>query len=338
MKRGLLIASLVSAAACGREHHPVTAPAQRAPVRVQVESARTLTHALSDEVVGTLRARQVATVAPSVMGTIRVLNVRLGSRVRAGDVLAQLTVEEIDAKAAQARASFAQADLERRRAEQLKASGSIPVAQYDAALSQYHVAEAALAEAEAMRAYMVIRAPFAGVVTDKPANVGDLALPGKTLLTLETPGALRFEAHVPEGTANALHIGDVLQVRFDTLHTSLAGKVAELSPSADARSRSVLVKLDLPQAPELRSGMFGRVAVPTGEETSILVPDRAIRRHGQIEYVFVVERGAAQLRLIRSGRTHAEGVEVLAGIDGPERVVVTNLTSLTDEQPVEVTP
>jgi RND family efflux transporter MFP subunit len=338
MRRVLSIAALLTLAACGVERHPRAPAAKSAPVRVQVEDVRQVSHALSDEVVGTVRARQVATVSASVMGTIRALNVRLGSRVRAGDVLVQLAVGEIDAKAAQARATFAQAGLEMKRAEQLKASQSIPPAQYDAAVSHYRLAEAALAEAEAMRAYTVIRAPFAGVVTDKPASIGDLALPGKTLLTLESPGALRLEAHVPEGIASALHLGDVLQVRFDALEAALPGKLSELSPSADAASRSVLVKLDLPPLPELRAGMFGRVAVPTGEESTIVVPERAIRRHGQLEFVFVVDSGSAHLRLIRSGRARAEGVEVLSGMDGAERVAVTNLVSLEDQQPVEVIP
>lgn len=338
MSTRVIAAAFALLVGCAAEQHRKPTEAAPLPQAVRVEVARKVVRPVGDEVVGTVRARYVSAISSSVMGTIRVLKVKLGSRVRPGDVLVQLSVGEIEAKAAQASALFAQAGVELKRAEQLKASQSIPSAQYDAAAAQYRIAEAALAEAEAMRSYTIIRAPFAGVITDKQCNVGDLAQPGKPLLVLESPGTLRLEAAVPEGIAHFLREGDVMQVRLDAAKEPLAAKLSELSPSADPGSRTVLVKLDLPNVPDLRAGMFGRLTVRTGEESSVRVPAQAIVRRGQLETLFVAERGKAALRLVRTGRSAGGETEVLAGLERGEAVVVEPATLLADGQPIEVRP
>ena len=83
----------------------------------------------------------------------------------------------------------------------------------------------------------------------------------------------------------------------------MEGTVAEVSPAADPDSRTFLVKLDLPAAPGLRSGQFGRVAVPVGEANAIRVPLTAVIQRGQMEMVFVVANGRAQLRLVKTGES-----------------------------------
>ena len=99
-----------------------------------------------------------------------------------------------------------------------------------------------------------------------------------------------------------------------------------------------LVKLDLPNLPGLRAGMFGRLDVRTGEESMVLVPARAVVRHGQLETVFVAEERRARLRLIRAGRGRDAEIEVLAGLEGDEAVVVAPLSGLSDGQLLEVHP
>jgi RND family efflux transporter MFP subunit len=269
---------------------------------------------------------------------VRSLNVTLGSQVRANQVLIVLSADEIEAKANQARAQLAQAGIELKRAQLLRDSRSIPAAQYDSALAQHAVAEATLAEADVLRGYTTIRAPFAGVITAKHCDVGDLAMPGKPLLVLESPGALRFEASVPETVAAAVQAGAVMQVHIDALRRGLSARVSELSPSADPASRTVSVKLDLPSIAGLRAGMFGRLSVPTGEERALVVPSAALVQRGQMEMLFVVERGRAHLRLVRSGRIHDGQTEVLAGLARGEPVIVAEAHHLSDADLVEVLP
>lgn len=192
-----------------------------------------------------------------------------------------------------------------------------------------------------MLAYLSVRAPVAGVITAKRCEVGDLALAGRPIFTIEQPGALRLEVGVPEAIAHHAGLGTSLPVRVDTLDRELAGKVDEVSPSADAQSRTVQIKIALPEeqaGPALRAGMFARVLVPTGETRALEVPRAALVRRGQLEVVYVVDQGRAALRLVRAGRERDTGVDVLAGLAPGERVVVGGLGGLVDGQPVEVSP
>jgi RND family efflux transporter MFP subunit len=329
------VAALLALAACGHESKPSQPSLARPsapPVSVQVAAAKREPRSQGEEVVGTVRARTVTLVSSSVMGTLRELRVAVGSRVRAGEVIARLSAGEIEAKAEQARARLAQAETNLRRAEELKARDALPSSSYDAALSERRVAQAALSEAQVMTGYTVIRAPLAGVVTEKRADVGDLALPGRPLLVIENADALRLEASLPEASASSVTVGQKLPVRIDALGRELVASVSEISPTADPVSRGVAIKLDLPEDPALRPGMFGRLVLLTLDETVLTVPTHALVRHGQLETVFVARDGKASLRLVRSGRRSADTVEIVAGLSDAELVVSSEARELRDGQ------
>jgi RND family efflux transporter MFP subunit len=324
-------------AACGREPAPRSAP-PRPPLAVHVSRARLVSRTVGEEVVGTVRARNSAVLSPTIAGRVTELRVTLGSRVHEGDLLARISAPEIDARLEQARALFERKEVDLGRAKRLVDDGAIAPTVYDAALTEFHVARGARAEASAMADHTVLRAPFAGVVTSKSANVGDTAMPGQPLLAIEDPGALRLEATLAEGAARALAPGQRVQARIDGVARDLAGTVAEISPVADPASRTVLAKIDLPVDPALRSGLFGRLLLASGESTSLVVPSAAVIHHGQLEAVFVVEGGTAQLRLVRTGRERAGVVEITSGLDDGEAVADSDVGTLADAQPVEALP
>jgi membrane fusion protein, multidrug efflux system len=276
-----------------------------------------------------------ATIAPLVSGTVAEVRVRLGSPVRAGDVLVRLSARDLEARLAQASAVEAQAKLERDRAAALHAQAAVSPAQLDAARAELAVAEARQAEAETQAGRTLLRAPFAGVVTAKLVEVGDTALPGQPLLVVEAPTATRFEARVPEGTGG-LAAGAAVTVRLDD--RELAGRVVEIEPVADVATRTRLVKVDLPPGSAARSGQFGRLLVVTGATAAVSVPASALVRRGQLETVFLVEDGAARLRLVRAARARDGRVEIAAGLTGGETVVASGAADLADGQPVEVRP
>jgi len=172
------------------------------------------------------------------------------------------------------------------------------------------------------------------VITKKSADVGDLATPGKTLLEIEDPTALRFEADVPEAIIGSIAAGAGMTVHSGTFE--MTGTVSEIAPVADAQSRTFLVKLDLPQTPGLRTGQFGRVAIPLSETSVLRIPVSAVVQRGQMEIVFVVEKGRAQLRLVKTGKRFGNEVELVSGIEAKEQVAVENVSRLSDGQRVEV--
>ena len=114
--------------------------------------------------------------------------------------------------------------------------------------------------------------------------------------------------------------------------------VSEISPVADAASRTFLVKLDLPDDAGLRPGQFGRVAVPVAEVKLLLVPRQEVLKRGQIEAVFVVRQGHAMLRLVKTGKLIGDKTEILSGLEPGDPVVTSDASQLTDGQPVTSQP
>ena len=324
-------------------HGCVAEPAHAAPARaranVRVVQAERSQRPVLTELVGSVRAVRRSTVAAQISGTVAQIRVGLGSAVRAGEVLVRLSADEVDARLAQARALSALATPERDRASKLLQLGAISTARYDEAVSQWSVAQAREAEATAFADRILVRAPFAGLVSEKRVNVGDSAMPGQALLVLEAPDAFRFEAQLPESLARlGLSIGQTVPLRIDDLDHELTGTVCEIQPAADEATRTRLLKLDLPKHPALRSGQFGRLLLATGASNAVSIPAAALVRHGQLEGVFVVESGTARLRLVRTAREYADRIEIAAGLTGGEALVTSPDTALRDGQPVEVAP
>lgn len=303
---------------------------------MKIVTVQSLTHPATEEVVGTVRAKLHAAIEPKVSARIDSLLVAPGQTVKAGDLIAQLDPREIEAKLDQAVALREQATRDLARARELFEKKITTQSELDSVQARASVAEGAAREMETMLGYTKIVAPFDGIVTRKLADVGDLAAPGKPIIEMENPGALRFEADVPEALIGRIKLGDKLPVQASTSDERIQGTVAEIAPVADPASRTFLVKLDLPVAKALRSGQFGRVWVQTGESKSIRVPAAAVARRGQMEYVFVVADQHADLRIVRTGKRSDSELEILAGLSSGERVVSDEAASLHDGEPVIV--
>jgi RND family efflux transporter MFP subunit len=335
---GLSLSALVIVAiGCGKKHESRAATGESLPpAAVRVQKIEPVKQLAVEEVVGTVQPKLQAVVEAKVSGRITRLPVVLGQSVKQGDLLAELATQEIQAKLDQANVAFRQAELEFNRTSNLRKQDAATQAEFDAAQARYDVAKAAVAEADAMSGYAKIAAPFDGVVARKLADEGDLAMPGKALLELEGRTGLRLVADVPSLLAGQVVPGAELSVRVDTVPDPVIGKVGEISPAADPASRTVRVKVDLPPTPGVRSGQFGRLAVPLGEEAFMLVPPQALVRRGQLEILFIATEGKAHLRLVRSGKETAEGIQILSGLAPGEAVVIEGAPLLRDGQPLEV--
>lgn len=320
------------------KHEPSPARESLPSVAVRsivVESAARAAH---EEVVGTVQSRLRAAIEPKVSARIESLLVAPGQVIKAGDLIAQLDAREIQARLDQAMAVHEQATRELDRARILLRQQSTAQSEFDAIQARERMALGAQNEAAAMLAYTKVVAPFDGIITRKLAEVGDLAAPGKPIAEIEDPGALRFEADVPESLIGHVKLGAKLAVRIGVTTAAIEGAVVELAPVADRASRTFLVKIDLSPTENLRSGQFGRVLVPMGESRSLHVPLSALVVRGQLETVFVVEKQHAQLRLVRTGQRTDTEVELLAGVAPGESVVTEGAEQLRDTQPVTLKP
>jgi RND family efflux transporter MFP subunit len=312
------------------------APRELPPVPVSVVAVRNNPRPSAEDVVGTVRAKLAAHVESKVNGRIAQLLATPGQSVRKGDPLIVIDAAEIQAKLDQANAVFAQAKKDFDRLKPLLANNAISQQDFDAADAKLRVAKSSVAEAETMLGYTNITAPFDGVVTRKIADVGDFAMPGKSLLEVESPSALRFEADMPEALIDQIKIGEELPVKLNAVSKTITGTVTEIAPVADPGSRTFLVKLDLPKTGGVRAGQFGRVRVPVGPSNMPLVPASAVALRGQMEFVMVVDGDRAHLRIVKTGRRLDGETEIVSGLQAGEKVITEGAAH--DGQRVEVKP
>ncbi|MCX8070985.1 MAG: efflux RND transporter periplasmic adaptor subunit [Candidatus Binatia bacterium] len=285
---------------------------------------------------GAVRSRLVANVAPRVLARVAEVHVRMGSPVKVGEPLVTLDAAELAAKREQARAALAAAEAEAQHAAQeerrvrgLFEQNAATKQDLDAIIARSRAASAALqrardalAEAEVAVSETVLRAPFDGVIASRWADPGDLAVPGQPLVVVHDPATLRFEAAIGESCSAALALGATLRVRLDQPAEELLARLEEISPQAEPTTRTVRVKLGLPEAPEVRPGAYGVVRVPCGQHQAALVPIAALQRRGQLEFVYVRTDGGVVMRQVRSGKTYGDQVEILSGVARGERVVI----------------
>lgn len=319
---------------------PGVAPAAADPVAKDAALMTVATEmvAVLEEAAGTVQAERKTTVSSRLLATIRSIEVNAGGQVERGQVLIRLDSDEPRARVGEARrlVEAARATRDSRaadfaRARQLLEQGVVSQSEFDRAEESARVAEAdweraqqLLSTAEITLAYAEIVAPVSGRVIDRFADPGDTATPGKPLLSIYDPSALRVEVPVRESLAIRLQAGDALTVRLGSEGEALSGVVDEIVPQAEAGSRTFLVKVGLPPRQGLYTGMFARVLIPAGERRRMLIPEEAVERVGQLVFVNAVDaEGRPRRQLITLGAATSDGrVEVLSGIHEDDRLLI----------------
>lgn len=334
MKKPILLPFLALALVAAGCSEKTKAPqSAAAPISVSVVKVARVEVPRLCEAPGTVVPKDRAVVSARVVGTVASADFAIGQKVGAGQVLVVLSAPEMTARVSQAQAALDKARRDYEREASLLEGGATTQETVHDMSERLRMAQASLAEAVAMESYTKIEAPFAGRVTRKMVNAGDFAAPGTPLFEIDGVGGLRVEASLPESFPE-VEIGTVVRVQADGEgETSV---LAESSPAADVRSRTRLVKTDLPESSALRPGQFVRLMWPVGTMPEILVPRGAVSRVGQMERVFVAEGGVARMRLVRTGEPHGDLVQILSGLSDGDAVVVNPPVNLENGSAVEV--
>lgn len=215
-------------------------------------------------------------------------------------------------------------DLEQARSRYLQAKAALKRAE-DAlagAFAGVRMVEEVVREAKIGLSYTKINAPTDGKVLKRFVDPGDMAMPGKPLLLLKTPGGLRLEAYVRESLVRKVHPGKTLRVELSTLQKTVDSQVEELIPYADPQTRTFLVKSRLPDIPGLYPGMYGKLRIPYKQVELVLIPRTAVYEVGQLELVMVKSADGWGRRYIKTGNIYGNRVEVLSGLSGDETLKI----------------
>lgn len=290
---------------------------------------------------GKVDAIQTAALGTRMMGFVEKIYVKVGDEIKKGQVLLVINNTDLQAKLAranagiaEAQASFAHAEKDYHRFQNLRAANSASQKEMDDMVTNFEMAKARLEVAQQVKnevnaqfSYANIRAPFDGVVTHRFVEPGDLASPGATLIEVESPRNFEVHANVPENQISHITTGSEVEVLVKSVNARIDGRVVEVSSSAMSSSGQYLVKVALVRsAEEIRSGMFATVDFPVQVEANdgiTLLPKEALITRGQLRGVYTVSQSnTAILRWLRLGRAHGDKVEVLAGLSQGESYIV----------------
>lgn len=330
MKRLLVLTTLVGMAACGAEE-PGRIPRAQEPIELSVSSIGRAP--IMESFPAAVVSERTAEIATRMSGTVERVLVDVGARVRAGDVLVALDAADIGARVEAARAQRQLAERSFTRVENLHRDGAASQQELDQARASLEAARAMATEAEAQEAYAVVRAPFDGVVTNRTVDPGDLALPGRPLLVLMAPGALKVVADLPAERAGTISVGDEVDVRVGG--SARQARVTRVVPALGAGSRTFRVEASLVETGTgVIPGSYARLEVAVRGEGPRWVPADAVVSRGQLTGVYTVEADTVRLRWVRLGQIRDGAAELLAAPAGDLRVVRRPAADLFDGRPV----
>jgi membrane fusion protein, multidrug efflux system len=335
MPRVLILSALSLALvgmACSRHENPTVVQLPAAQVRLASGADANA----AGWVAVTLSATQRATLATRLAASVKKVLVTEGQHVAAGALLVSLSDEDLMGGLHAAETAVATATTQVRRIENLaKQNAAIP-AEMDMAQVNLAQAQAALAGVKANLSYTQIRSPFAGVVQVRRVNEGDFVGPGMPLVEVEGQGALEFTGSVSETEAKGLKVG--MSLPFEVEGRSGLAQITGLATGGDPVSHRGSIRARVVKGGEgLRSGAFGRLKVPgtAAPSSERFVSKNSLVQRGELNGVFVLVNGRAELRWLSLGEPQGDRYPVRAGLAKGD-LVIDQPGELRDGQPVEV--
>jgi RND family efflux transporter MFP subunit len=302
---------------------------------------------------GSLEPEQAATVSAEVAGSVLRTYADAGERVKRGALLAQLDDTAVrdgflSAKSA-VRSSETALELARRnaeRSERLAEAGAVAERDLETARWDVTNAEGTLADARARLANAQeqledtrVRAPFDGIVSDRPTDAGDVVQVGTALFSVVDPSRLRLEASVPANQIGRLRVGTQVEFTVNGVDRRITGHIQRINPVVDSTTRQVRIYVAIPnQDQALVAGLFAEGRVATDTRRAVAVPLNAVDRRGNTPKLHLVKAGRVTESPVQLGVQDevAELVEVLAGVADGDTVLLGSAQGITSGSRIRV--
>jgi len=299
---------------------------------------------------GNLKGERETELAANVSGRVLETLVERGARVEKGTIIARIDTSAAALQLAEAKVQVATTEtqasidqVECDRYQKLKERGAVTDLEYENVMARCKKAPLSLDAAKARVSIAaknvgdgVIRAPFAGVVTDRSIEVGEYVQPNTRVVSIANVDSLRLEFSVPE--ANYPAVKPDSEVRFRVVaygDREFTGKVVHIG-GAVRSTRDVLVEAEVPnQDSVLLPGMFANVSLVVGKRQVPAVPVTAVFQQNAKPNAFVVKNGVLEQRVLQVAEARGQEIPVLVGISVGDKVVAAYRAELANGQAVE---
>jgi RND family efflux transporter MFP subunit len=284
---------------------------------------------------GVIEAVNKATVSAQVSGRIISISVDVDDYVEKGTVIARVRDKEYKArlrkanaalKSARAQAKDAQLDYD--RMQDMVQKKLVSQSKFDQAKArlkstdaQVNAAEAQVTEAKEQLANTIIRAPYAGVVTERHIEIGEMAAPGKSIMTGLAMNKLRATVQVPQTFINAIRRHQQAHIILEDGRKLMASELT-IFPVADPLHHTFRVRVQLPEGTaRVFPGMLVKAAFTVAEEKNLLLPLSLVTHRSEVSAVYIInDDGRISLRQVRLGNRHGKQIEILSGLNAGEKV------------------
>ncbi len=340
-----LIAAVIAIAVAGCSNEAKLASASGTTLKANIAQVveRDVPRLIS--VTGIIQANNDAVLSSRAMGPVMQEHVRIGERVKKGDVLLEIEermnrgmLSQAQGALAQAQAAEALSVTNLKRFEALFGEQACSQLELDMARMQHETAAGAIKQAQgavdaagAVASESMIRAPFDGIIIEKFVNIGDLVAPGRPLVRIQSKVGRDLKFNVRAQDVRQLVLGTIIQCNMDGSNQRVEAEITEFSPSADPMTHTVTVKARLSDTDSLAAGFTATAEIPGELSKVLLAPMSAIFETGGLNLVTVVdENNMARTRAVTVGRQRGNDIELLSGLVAGE-IVVINRTGLIAE-------
>jgi membrane fusion protein (multidrug efflux system) len=309
------------------------------PPGVYVAQATVKSFPLAVEALGNASANEAIEIRPEISAMLTSVNFEEGQYVQAGDRLVELENVEPLAELASARARLVDSESQYRRSEELFKTNAVAESQLQQLDAQREADRAAVAAAMARVEDTVIKAPFSGWLGLRRVSVGSLVNPSTMITTLDDTSFIKLDFDIPEVYLSHVRAGLGVTARSAAWpDLQFAGTVTAVDSRVDPVSRTVMIRSRVPnEEGRLRAGMFLTVTLMKEDINALLVPEQALVPDRSTQSVMVVGPDSiVEQRIVQTGRRRPGEVEILAGLEAGERVIVEGTQKARNGQPVRV--
>lgn len=356
MKTNILIqltflGAIISFSSCSKKENQDTVNETATPIPVTVREIKATE--ISNNIVfsGRIEAAEKVDLSTRIMGTIEDIKVKVGDKVKKGQVLFTISIADLKAKKAQLSSKIEEVNIQLlnlekdlKRTQNLFAKESATQKQLDDITTAYKATEtnltslkASISEINANIDYAVVKAPFDGYVSVKTSDKGNISSPGMPVISLVSQN-YKAVVSVPESQIVAIKENTLVNLTIPAINKTIEAKITQIAPSGSYNAgQFIVIVVPTSNIKELRDGLYAQVKLNDGLEKVILLNEDEIITRGQLQGVFVLGKdNEAILNWIRIGNLVNGKYQVIAGLNEGEKIIHAIDSKLTDGQKVTV--